>query len=115
MPISIEECSHAKFPACSRDLSADVQRGNRARDAQRGQRLFQNCATCHSLEPDKNLTGPKSVERGRTQSGTLPSFGRYSDAIKSSGVVWDENTLNAWLADPQHVIPGNDMTFPGNL
>jgi cytochrome c len=47
------------------------------------------------------------------KAGTLQSFTRYSDPIKSSGVVWDPKTLDAWLADPQHVIPGNQMTFPG--
>jgi cytochrome c len=47
------------------------------------------------------------------KAGTLQSFSRYSDAIRSSGVVWDAKTLDTWLADPQHVIPGNQMTFPG--
>ena len=31
----------------------------------------------------------------------------------SSGVVWNDKTLDAWLADPQHVVPGNEMTFRG--
>jgi cytochrome c len=82
-------------------------------DAARGQRLFQNCVACHSLEPDKNLTGPSLSGVIGRKAGTLPSFSRYSDAIKSSGVAWDEKTLDAWLADPQHVIPDNQMTFPG--
>jgi cytochrome c len=82
-------------------------------DVIRGQRLFQNCTACHSLEPDKNLTGPSLAGVIGRKAGTLQSFSRYSDAIRSSGVVWDEKTLDAWLADPQHVIPGNQMTFPG--
>lgn len=90
-------------------FSAAIAQG----DAQRGQRLFQNCAACHSLEPDKNLTGPSLSGVVGRKAGTLPSFGRYSDAIRSSNVVWDDKTLSAWLADPQHVIPGNEMTFPG--
>jgi cytochrome c len=82
-------------------------------DVARGQRLFQNCTACHSLEPDKNLTGPSLSGVIGRKAGTLQTFSRYSDAIRSSGIVWDEKTLNAWLADPQHVIPGNQMTFPG--
>src|SRR5947209_6580817 len=90
-------------------LSAAIAQG----DAQHGQRLFQNCAPCHSLEPDKNLTGPSLSGVVGRKAGTLSSFGRYSDAIKSSAVTWDDKTLDAWLADPQHLIPGNEMTFPG--
>jgi cytochrome c len=90
-------------------LSAAAQQG----DVARGQRLFQNCTACHSLEPDKNLTGPSLAGVIGRKAGTLQSFSRYSEPIKSSGVIWDEKTLDAWLADPQHVIPGNQMTFPG--
>jgi cytochrome c len=82
-------------------------------DAVRGQRLFQNCIACHSLEPDKNLTGPSLSGVIGRKAGTLQSFSRYSDPIKLSGVVWDAKMLDSWLADPQHVIPGNQMTFPG--
>jgi cytochrome c len=82
-------------------------------EAVRGQRLFQNCVACHSLEPDKNLTGPSLSGVIGRKAGTLASFSRYSDAIRSSGVIWDGKTLDAWLADPQHVIPGNQMTFAG--
>jgi cytochrome c len=82
-------------------------------DVARGQRQFQNCTACHSLEPDKNLTGPSLAGVFGRKAGTLPSFTRYSDALKSSGVTWDEKTLDAWIADPQHMIPGNEMTFSG--
>jgi cytochrome c len=35
----------------------------------------------------------------------------YSPAVKASGVVWDEGTLEAWLANPQALIPGQKMNF----
>src|SRR4030088_412313 len=78
-------------------------------DALRGERQFQNCVACHSLEPDKNLNGPSLSGVIGRKAGTLQSFSRYSDAVRSSGVGWGEKTLDAWLADPQHVIPGNQM------
>jgi cytochrome c len=43
----------------------------------------------------------------------LPSFPRYSPALKSTGIIWNDDTLNEWIKDPQHFIPGNIMTFPG--
>jgi cytochrome c len=82
-------------------------------DAARGQRIFRACAACHSLEPNRNMTGPSLAELWDRKAGSLASFPRYSTALKSSGVTWGDKSLDAWLADPQHFIPGNQMTFPG--
>jgi cytochrome c len=82
-------------------------------DIARGQQVFRACAACHSLEPGKNMTGPSLADLWNRKAGTLASFPRYSDALKSADLVWDDNTLAAWLTDPQQVIPGNEMTFPG--
>ena len=82
-------------------------------DAQRGAKLFSQCAACHTLEPGRNLTGPSLENLFGRKAGTVSSFLRYSDALKRSGVVWDEKALDAWLKDPEKFIPGNDMTFPG--
>jgi cytochrome c len=79
----------------------------------RGQRAFGACVACHSLEADKNMTGPSLSGLWNRKAGELASFARYSDAVKSSGVVWNDKTLDAWISDPQHLIPGNQMTFPG--
>jgi cytochrome c len=79
----------------------------------RGERLFRVCAACHSLEPNRNMTGPSLSEIWNRKAGSLQSFERYSSALKSSGIIWDDTTLDAWTADPQHFIPGNTMTFPG--
>jgi cytochrome c len=79
----------------------------------RGERAFGACAACHSLEPNRNMTGPSLAELWNRPAGGLASFERYSPALKSSGIIWLDNTLEAWLKDPQHFIPGNTMTFPG--
>jgi cytochrome c len=86
-----------------------AQRG----DVSRGQRDFQACAPCHSLEPDRNMTGPSLADLWNRKAGSLPSFSRYSQALKTSGIIWDEATLDEWLRDPQHLIPGNTMPFSG--
>lgn len=79
----------------------------------RGQRVFGICAACHSLEPDKNMTGPSLAGLWNRKAGSLASFMRYSPALKSSGLIWNNQTLDAWITNPQHVVPGNQMTFPG--
>lgn len=84
-----------------------------ADDAKRGEQAFRTCIACHSLEPGRNLTGPSLANLFGRKAGTVSSFLRYSDALKRSGVVWDEKTLDVWLKDPDKYIPGNDMAFPG--
>ena len=82
-------------------------------DAQRGAKLFPQCAACHTLEPGRNLTGPSLANLFGRKAGTVPGFLRYSDALKRSGVEWNEATLDAWLKDPAKFMPGNGMTFAG--
>lgn len=79
----------------------------------RGRQDFRACAPCHSLEPDRNMTGPSLANLWGRKAGSLTSFERYSDALKSSGIIWDDRSLNAWLTDPQQMVPGNDMPFKG--
>ena len=88
---------------------ANAQTGN----TNRGQRVFGACAACHSLEPNRNMTGPSLAELWNRKAGTLQSFHRYSTALQSSGIVWNDKTLDGWLKDPQHLVPGNTMTFQG--
>jgi cytochrome c len=82
-------------------------------DASRGQQDFRACAPCHSLEPDRNMTGPSLANLWGRKAGSLPSFDRYSDALKSSGIIWDDRALDGWLTDPERMVPDNEMPFEG--
>src|SRR5215813_9986871 len=82
-------------------------------NAARGERLYRACVACHSLEPNRNMTGPSLAEIWNRKAGSLASFPRYSSALRSSGIIWTDDTLDEWIKDPQHFIPGNTMTFPG--
>ena len=82
-------------------------------DASHGQQDFRACAPCHSLEPDRNMTGPSLAGLWGRKAGGLSSFERYSDALKSSGIIWDDRSLDGWLTDPQRMVPDNDMPFQG--
>jgi len=81
--------------------------------AARGERVYRACVACHSLEPNRSMTGPSLSEVWNRQSGSLASFPRYSPSLKSAGIIWNDDTLDDWIKDPQHFIPGNTMTFPG--
>ncbi len=90
-------------------VSANAAEG----DPQRGARVFQACAACHSLEPGQHLTGPSLASAFGRKAGTVEGFHRYSRALKESAVVWNEKNLDAWLQNPAALIPRNTMTFPG--
>jgi len=68
---------------------------------------------CHSLEPGKYRTGPSLAAIWGKNAGTIEGFTRYSPALKSAGVTWTAETLDAWLANPRAFIPGSRMIFPG--
>jgi len=69
-------------------------------NAGRGQRVFGACAACHSLQPDQNMTGPSLSEVWDRKAGSVASFSRYSSALKSADIVWNDKTLDDWIADP---------------
>jgi cytochrome c len=78
-----------------------------------GQRVFGACAACHSLQPDQNMTGPSLAGLWNRKAGTLANFSRYSPALKSANIIWNDKTLDEWIEDPQQLVPGNEMTFAG--
>ena len=82
-------------------------------DPEEGARVFRPCAACHTLESGEHRTGPSLADLFGRQAGTAPGFTRYSPALEQADVVWDAATLDAWLADPKALIPGNRMNFPG--
>ena len=83
-----------------------------AADAAPGQAIFNRCKICHSLDAGKNIVGPSLRGIFGRKAGTGDNFA-YSEAMKSSGIVWDDGTLEKYLRDPKAVVPGGKMAFPG--
>lgn len=72
-----------------------------------------SCGTCHLATPDaKPRQGPNLFGIVGREAGTVPGFS-YSAAFAAGdgGIVWDESTLDRWLADPQTVVPGTTMLY----
>jgi len=82
-------------------------------DAARGQQAFRACVPCHSLAPDRNMTGPSLADLWGRKAGGLPSFERYSEALKASEIIWNDRSLDGWLTDPDQMVPDNEMPFNG--
>ncbi len=81
-------------------------------DPARGEEVFEVCGACHLVDVEESQAGPHLVGLFGRKAGTVADF-EYSDAMRAADVVWDERTLDAYLADPQGYIPGNIMGFPG--
>ena len=64
------------------------------------------------MDAGKNMLGPSLAGIMGRKAGAEPNY-NYSAAMKQSGLVWDGKTLDAYLADPQKLLPGNKMPFPG--
>lgn len=78
-------------------------------DAVRGKEVYEKrCTGCHAITSDRE--GPRlQAVYGRT-SGTVPGFD-YSPALKQAHIIWNEASLEQWLADPDTLVPGNNMEF----
>jgi cytochrome c len=94
-------------------ILAATRQGGAADDPDAGAQVFRTCAACHTLEPGVHRTGPSLAGVFGREAGTAEGFHRYSDALSSADLVWREDTLNRFLADPQAFLPGNRMTFAG--
>ena len=84
-----------------------------AGDPARGVKVFQACLACHSVQPGEHMTGPSLAHIWNRKTGTVEDFLRYSDAMKKSDVVWNDASLDKWLANPQRFLPGTSMSFAG--
>jgi len=82
-------------------------------DPQRGEQLFRACLACHTLTPGWHRTGPSLGGVWGRKSGSVADFSRYSTALKQAGLVWNTETLDAWLANPEQLVPGTTMGFRG--
>jgi cytochrome c2 len=81
-------------------------------DAARGEKRFEECVACHSTERGTNAVGPTLFGVFDRKAGELADY-RYSPALKRSGITWTAQTLDAFIADPQQVVPANRMPYAG--
>jgi cytochrome c len=79
-----------------------------AASASRGEAVFfKQCAVCHTTAPEFHKEGPSLSGVYGRRAGTAPFFAGYR-GLKGASVVWDESTLDAWLADPRAFLDGRD-------
>ncbi len=84
--------------------------GAAAADAEHGKVLFQGCIACHNERPD--ALGPSLRGVHNRKAAALDDF-RYSNAMMRANIVWNDENLHAYIADPQAKVKGNRMPFGG--
>lgn len=85
-------------------------------DAIRGERVFQRCFSCHSVDPDEKakLQGPSLYKIIGRPAAAVPGF-EYSNAMQqkgATGLAWEASTLDRYIADPESVVAGTNMSMP---
>ena len=81
-------------------------------DALRGEELYVECAACHTFDNDEEELGPGLQGLFGREAGSLENY-FYSPVLSESRVIWNADTLNAFIADPQAAIPLNRMPYSG--
>jgi len=86
-------------------------------DPEAGEQIFRRCQACHMVgENAQARVGPPLNDLFGRQAGTYEGFNRYSAAMKGAGengLVWNDETISAYLEKPRQYIPGNQMGFAG--
>ena len=81
-------------------------------DPEQGAKVFNKCKACHVANEEKNRVGPHLVGIVGRPAASVQDY-KYSAAMAESGIVWDEEILDQYLASPKDVVPGGKMAFAG--
>ncbi|MEY4159454.1 MAG: hypothetical protein RLZZ136_75 [Pseudomonadota bacterium] len=112
---ALSACGHADTEAANKTDTAEAPAaeaspsGPSLADAPAA---FAQCSTCHTIRAGVNAIGPSLHGVVGRKAGALADYA-YSPALKASGKVWDEATLDTWLAGPMQDVPGTKMTYAG--
>lgn len=94
-------------------VPSEEERLAQAPNIELGERRFRQCAPCHNRAPDAgHRVGPNLWGISGQDAGRFPDFS-YSRAMQRSELVWDDATIDAYITDPQGLIPGNRMAYNG--
>jgi cytochrome c len=81
-------------------------------DPEAARKAFNRCTACHSVEPGEHLMGPSLHGVMGGKAGTAEGFS-YSAALAEADIVWNDETMSAFLENPMQYLPGTTMPFAG--
>jgi cytochrome c len=85
-----------------------------AGDAKKGSNVFaEECGDCHSAIPGKNKKGPGLTGVIGRKAGSVADFSGYSEPMKTSGITWAADKIDAYITHPKQVVPAGKMKYDG--
>ncbi len=105
---------HLLFAFAMAILAPTVQAADTAPDIpdiEHGKATFNiMCSVCHAVQKTGGpVEGPNLLGLVGRKAGSQPGFAKYSEALKASGLIWNEGTLNRFLVNPMAMVPGTLM------
>lgn len=95
---------------CAHAGAAAAEGANAPGDPKRGEAVYGRCLACHALARDR--VGPRHCGLLGRRAGSVPGFA-YSAALRASGIVWTEEALDRFIANPTKTVPGTTMGYAG--
>jgi cytochrome c len=103
-----DKCKAALLSA----VLATAAGASHAQDAKRGEKVFEECRACHAPDGAANEVGPGLRGVFGRKAGEREDF-RYSPALKRSNITWTPQTVDAFVADPQKLVPAKSHALCG--
>ena len=107
LAVSLAACGGAKNQNAAGEAAVETAANDQAKPAAFGQ-----CAACHAVVAGQNGVGPSLAGVVGRKAGSMAGFS-YSEAMKNSGKIWDEATLDNFLISPMAAVPGTRMSYMG--
>jgi cytochrome c len=99
--------------AASVALAASAAPALAAGDAAAGEKVFAKCKACHQVgETAKNAVAPQLNGLDGRKAGAVEGY-NYSEAMKGSGITWNEASFKEFIKNPKAKVPGTKMIFQG--
>ena len=78
-----------------------------------GAKIYKRCKACHTLnEGGKHKIGPNLWNVYGSKAGSKDGF-NYSKVMAASEIIWDAETMDAYITKPSTFMKGNRMSFIG--
>ena len=95
---------------CAISLTLAASHARAAGDAANGEKFYEECKGCHDMR--ENKAGPRHCWLVGRKAAKVPGYS-YSEVMKDSDLVWDEKTLDKFLASPITFLNGTNMGYVG--
>jgi len=107
------ETNSSPAPVSKVETAPIVKTASSLTPMERGAKLYKRCKACHTLEEDgKHKVGPNLWDIYGAKAGAKEGF-NYSKVMAASDIIWDDETLDAYIKKPSEFMKGNRMSFVG--